>query len=110
MPEVLRIAASVTTPLALLGVIAAFAYFAYIRKLKHEERKLLDLPPEKRAGAVDEYLKKLGVTAKGISPEGRLLLIRDDMEKRHRKSMTILILAATVLVVCFGMAVAAYAF
>lgn len=108
MFEVLRIAASVTTPLALLGLVAALGYFAYTRRLKYEEKKLEALPPDQRAARTDEYLTRYGIDGKRLSVADKVALIKDEMEKRHRRSFGYVIVAAVVFIVCFGLAVLAY--
>src|SRR5215831_17557219 len=110
MSEILRIAVSVATPLALLGLVAALGYFAYTRKLTHEETQLEALPPDQRATAADEYLTRYGINGKDLAPADKLTLIQDEMGKRHRRSVGYVIVAAVVFVLCFGLAVLAYVF
>ena len=108
MLEVLRIAANVATPLALLGLIAALAYFAYSRRLRYQEKKLEALPPEQRATRTDEYLTRYGIDGKKLRLADKLALIKEELEKRHQRSLGYVIVAAIVFVLCFGLAVAAY--
>jgi hypothetical protein len=49
MTQVLQIASNVATPLALLGLLAALAFYAYSRRLKHDEQSLKSLPTSERA-------------------------------------------------------------
>lgn len=102
------VAVSVGTPLALLGLVAALAYFAYARQLKYQEKKLDALPPAERAARTDEYLTRYGIDGKKLAAADKLALIKDEMDKRHRRSMGFGIMAAIVFVVCFALSVAAY--
>jgi hypothetical protein len=108
MSGVLTVAAGVATPLALLGLIAALAYFAYARRLSYQEKKLEELPADERAMRTDEYLTRYGIDGKKLKTGDKLALIRDEMEKRHRRSLGFVLIAAVVFVICFAMSVAAY--
>jgi hypothetical protein len=108
MSEILRIAANVGTPLALLGLVAALAYFVYTRRLKYEKEKLEALPPDERATRTDEYLTRYGIDGKNLRIEDKVALIREEMEKRHKRSFAYVIIAAVVFTVCFGLAVLAF--
>ncbi|MEZ6059062.1 MAG: hypothetical protein R3C19_01740 [Planctomycetaceae bacterium] len=108
MIQILQTAAGVATPLALLGLVVALCYFAYTRKLKHAESQLNALPEDQRATAIDEYLTRYGIQGKDLTRADRFQLIREEMRKRHQRSTTILIVAAAVFVMCFGLAVFAY--
>jgi hypothetical protein len=108
MSQALMVAVSVGTPLALLGLVAALAYFAYARQLKYQEKKLDALPPAERAARTDEYLTRYGIDGKKLAAADKLALIKDEMDKRHRRSMGFGIMAAIVFVVCFALSVAAY--
>lgn len=110
MAEVLRSVASVGTPLALLGLVAAFAYYAYSRRLKYEEKRLELLPADERAKRTDEYLTRYRIDGGNLRIDDKVALIREEMEKRHRRSLGYAIISAVVAVVCFGIAAAAYAF
>jgi hypothetical protein len=110
MTEVLRTAVNVTTPLALLGLAAALAYFAYVRRLKHQEKQIDSLPPDQRATAIDQYLTRYGVEGRHLKSPDKLALIRTEMGQRHRRALVYVVVAAVVVVVCFALAVAAYSF
>jgi len=110
MTDVLRIAVGVSTPLALLGLLAALGYFAYARKLKHQEKQLDTLPPEQRGAAIDEYLTRYGIEGKNLKTADKLELIKREMEQRHRRAVLYVVVAAIVVVVCFALAVVAYLF
>ena len=71
MSEFLRIAVSVATPLALLALVVALGYLAYIRKLTHEETQLEALPPDQRATAADKYLTRYDISGKDLAPRRR---------------------------------------
>jgi hypothetical protein len=109
MAEILTIAVNVSTPLALLGLIAALVYFAYTRRLKYDENKLKRLSPEEAAKRTDEYLTRYNIDGKWLPLSEQLALIKDEMAKRHQKSLVYLVVAAVVFSLCFGMAVIAYA-
>src|SRR5262245_16587179 len=100
MADFLQVAVSVGTPLSLLGLVCALAYLAYARNLKSQERKLEALPPEERAARTDEYLTRYGIDSKGLKAADKLSLIKDELDKRHRRSMTFGMTVAVVFVVC----------
>jgi hypothetical protein len=108
MADFLQVAVSVGTPLSLLGLACALAYLAYARKLKSQERKLESLPPEERAARTDEYLTRYGIDGKKLKTADKLALIKDELDKRHRQSMTFGLGAAVVFVICFALCVVAY--
>lgn len=108
MVEILKTATSVATPLAFLGLAVAFAYFAYNRRLRHNEKQLESLPEDERARITDEYLTRYGIDGKKLRLTDKLALIRDEMHKRHQRSQSYLIVSAVVFVICFGLAVFAY--
>lgn len=108
MGEILRIAANVGTPLSLLGVAIALAFFAYNRHLKHAEKKLELLPQEQRAKAVDTYLTRYGIDGVNLTREQKVRLIRDETDKRYRITRLYLIIAAVVFVACVVLAVLAF--
>jgi len=108
MSQILWIAVNVATPLSLLGLVAALAYFAYVRRLKYQETKLQSLPADQRATAADEYLTRYGISGQELAPADKMALIRQEMEQRHRRSFMLLVVAAIVVVLCFGLAVAAW--
>lgn len=108
MADYLSVAVSVGTPLSLLGLFCALAYMAYARKLKFQERKLDALPLEERAARTDEYLTRYGIDGKKLKAADRFALIKDELDKRHRRSMTFGLTAAVVFIVCFALCVLAY--
>lgn len=108
MAELLQVAVTVGTPLSLLGLGCALAYLAYARKLKSQERQLEALPAEERATRTDEYLTRYGIDGKKLKAADKLSLIKDELDKRHRRSMTFGLTAAIVFVVCFALCVVAY--
>jgi hypothetical protein len=108
MTDLLRVAVTVGTPLSLLGLVCALAYLAYARKLKFQERKLEALPAEERAARTDEYLTRYAIDGKKLKAADKLALIKDELNKRHRQSMTFGMTAAIVFVVCFALCVVAY--
>lgn len=109
MAEVLQIVTTVGTPLALLGLIVAFVYYAYARWLKHVEKKLELLSPEDRAKAVDNYLTRYKVDAKNLTRDQKFQLIQGEMDKRYRLSRLYALVAAVVFIICFVSAALAYA-
>ena len=108
MGEVLKIATNVATPLALLGLVAALAFFAYNRRLKNQEKTLETLPEAERARITDEYLTRYNIDGSKLKLADKLALIRDEMHKRHQRSLSYVIVSAVVFVICFGLAVFAY--
>jgi hypothetical protein len=104
MPEILRIAVSVGTPLSLLGLLVAVVYLAYMRKLRSDETKLKSLPPDKRATQTDRYLTRYGINGRDLSPDEKLALIKDELDKRHRRSRGYVIAATIAFVICFAIA------
>src|SRR5262245_2673740 len=110
MKEVLAIATSVATPLALLGLVAALAFYAYQRRLRNAEKTLELLPPDQRASNIDSYLTRYGIDGKGLTREQKFQLIKDEMDRRHRQASISKVLAAAVFLVCFVVAAFAYAF
>ncbi len=104
MPEILKIAVSVGTPLSLLGLLVAVIYLAYLRKLRYEESKLKSLPPGKRATQTDQYLTRYGINGRNLPPDEKLALIRDELDKRHRRSRGYLIATTIAFVICFAIA------
>ncbi|WP_157369866.1 hypothetical protein [Zavarzinella formosa] len=110
MTEVIRIATGVGTPLALLGLISALIYFAYVKKAKAKSEELSHLPKEDRAKAVDEYLTRYGITAEDLPVPEKVSLIKDEMGKRHELALTYVKTAAIVTVIMFALAVVAYLF
>lgn len=108
MLQILESATNVGTPIAFLGLVVALLYFTYTRRLKHSETMLELLPEDARAQAADEYLSRYGIDGKDLPGSDKLALIKDESDKRHRKSTLILILAAIVFVVCFAIASVAF--
>lgn len=108
MANFLQVAVSVGTPLSLLGLACALGYLAYARKLKFQEKKLESLPPEERAARTDEFLTRYGIDGKKLKTADKLALIKDELDKRHRQSMTFGLGAAVVFVICFALCVVAY--
>jgi hypothetical protein len=108
MADFLQVAVSVGTPLSLLGLACALAYLAYARKLKSQEKKLEALPSDERAKLADDYLTRYGIDGSKLKAADKLALIRDELDKRHRRSMTFGLGAAVVFVVCFALCVVAY--
>ena len=100
--EILRIAANVSTPIGLLGLIVALGYLAYALKIKSEKTKLQNLPPDKRAVAVDDYLTRYGIDGKQLPNADKLALIREEMGKRHRRSILYVVAATIAFVFCFA--------
>ena len=109
MSQVLQVAAGVATPLALLGLIAALAFYAYSRRLKHQEKSLDSLPPNERATAIDRYLSRYKLGGEDLPKADRVRLITQEMEKNYRLVRFLATLSAVVFVICFVTAVAAYA-
>src|SRR5262245_28228305 len=108
MADVLRIAATVATPLSLLGLLAALGYYIYSRRLKHEEKSLGTLPLEERVRIVDQRLSRYGIDGSNFTRAHKALLILDEMEKRYRFARLCTILFAVVFVLCFGIASLAF--
>lgn len=104
MPDFLRIAVSVSTPLSLLGLLVAIGYLAYARRLKYEETKLQTLPAGERAKQIDIYLTRYGIDGRDLPPADKLALIRDEMEKRDRRSREYVVGTTVAFVVCFAVA------
>ena len=108
MTDILRIGTSVTTPLALLGLIAALGYYFYSRHLKHEEKKLEALPPIERARVADQRLSRYGIDGSNISRNDKSRLFADEMEKQFRLARLYAFLFAIVFIICFGFALIGY--
>jgi hypothetical protein len=108
MSDVLRITASIGTPLALLGLLVALGYYIYSRRLKYEEKKLEALPPDERAARTDEYLSRYGIDGRNLRIDDKVGLIRNELNKRHRRTLVYVFTAAIVFTVCFGLAVLAF--
>lgn len=108
MFDALEAATRVATPLALLAFLAVLGYLAYARHLKYQEKKLEALPPDQVAIRTDEYLTRYGIDGKKLPIADKLALIKDEMDKRHRRLLGYAMLAAVVFIFCFGWAVAAY--
>lgn len=100
--DVLKIAASVSTPIGLLGLVVALGYLTYALWIKHQQTKLQTLPPDQRAVAVDEYLTRYGIDGTHLPQADKLALIREEMEKRHRRSIVYVIAATVAFVMCFA--------
>lgn len=107
MDQVLSIASNVSTPLGLLGLLAAFGFYLYARKLKSEERLIAALPAEQRAQAVDDLLTRYGIDGTGLSPEQKYDLIRQELTERSRQKRLLTIVGAVVFVICFVVATVA---
>lgn len=109
MLEILKIGAAVATPLGFLGFVAALVYFVRARQLKHKEVALDKLSPEERAQFLDENLSRYRIDAANATRQEKHQLIKDEMEKRYRLAVLYTLVSAFVFVVCFGLAVYAYA-
>jgi hypothetical protein len=108
LPEILRIASQITTPIGLLGLMAALGYYFYARHLKHAERTLDVLPPEERARLADSRLSRYRLDARNLTREQKNDLIAEEMRRRHRFACIVAILGALVFVICFGIAAYTY--
>src|SRR5262245_47513885 len=108
MTEVLRIGATVATPLGLLGLIAALCYYFYSRHLKYEEKKLEALRPEERARIADQRLNRYGIKGSNLTRDDKTRLILQEMDKRHQFAKMCTIICAVVFVICFGLASITY--
>jgi hypothetical protein len=108
MADFLQVAVSVGTPLSLLGLACALAYLAYARKLKSQEKQLEALPTDQRAKLADDYLTRYGIDGTKLKAADKFALIKDELDKRHKRSMTFGLGAAVVFVVCFALCVVAY--
>jgi hypothetical protein len=84
------------------------AYLAYARKLKSQEQKLESLPADERAKLADDYLTRYGIDGAKLKASDKFALIKDELDKRHKRSMTFAVLGASVFVVCFAIAVVAF--
>jgi hypothetical protein len=104
MTEILRIGATVATPLGLLGLIAALGYYVYSRRLKHEEKQLKALPPAERAHIADQRLSRYGIDGSNLTRDHKNQLILNEMEKRYRLARLYAFLFAVVFIICFGFA------
>ena len=123
MPLLLKIAASVATPIAAICFIAVIAFYAYSRWLRTERTRLRVaketieiLPPDQRAKAVDEWLTRYNLTAEGMSDEYRKDLMVREMdhrertaERKSRENQRYALIAAVVFVICFVTSVIALA-
>lgn len=105
MDQILRIATSVGTPLALIGLVSALCFYAYSRKVKRDEKQLELLPEKDRL----KLLEKLpGVTGKKISPEQQFTLLQDAAEKRYRLTRFLATISSVLFVICLITATVAY--
>jgi hypothetical protein len=102
MTDILRIGAAVTTPIGLLGLIAALGYYFYSQHLKHEEKKLEALPPAERAHIADQRLSRYGIDGSNLTRDNKNRLIFEEMEKRYKLARLYAFLLAVVFVICFG--------
>src|SRR5262249_43482503 len=80
-------------------------YFLRVRRMKHVEATVDKLPQEARAQFLDESLRKYGIDASNATREQKLLLIKDEMDKRYRLSKLYAIALAIVFTICFALAV-----
>ena len=110
MAQVLQYATSVGTPLALLGLFAALAFYAYSRHLKHDEKKLESLPSSERAAAIDRYLSRYNIGGENLSAAAKERLILREMENNYNIAQTRARISAGVFVICFLAAVFTYIF
>ncbi len=108
MNEVLTVALRVATPLALLAVVAALAFYAYWRRLRREEKQLALLPAKERAASVDEFLTRYRLDAANLTRDQRFQLIQRELETRHRRAVLGMAIAGVAVMVCFVAATAAY--
>src|SRR5262245_42357033 len=109
MNEVLRIVASVGTPIAMLAVVITVGYYAYCHWLRSDVKKLELLPQDQRAKAVDKRLTRYGIDGHNLTREQKERLIREEMQKRHGLAVIALVIAAVLFAASFGAAVWAYA-
>ncbi|HXT64464.1 MAG TPA: hypothetical protein VN696_15605 [Pyrinomonadaceae bacterium] len=79
-----------------------------MRKLSYDETKLKNLPPGQRGKQTDQYLTRYGIDGKNLSPEEKLALIRDELDKRHRRSRWYVIATTITFVVCFAIAAVSF--
>ncbi|GEM_PF-3992851 len=108
MEKVVEIAVSVATPLALLGLLLALVFYAYLRRLRHAEKQLELLPPDKRAASVDEFLTRYNIDGGNLTREQKFELIKEEMERRYRGARIKILVAAATFAVCFGVAAVCY--
>ena len=111
MPNnIFQIAASVGTPLGLVGMIVVAAFYAYALTLKSQKETLEKLPVKDRSKAIDGYLSRYGIDGEGLSPEQKFELFKAEMEKRYSFYIRIISILSAVFVICFIVGVGGWAY
>jgi hypothetical protein len=103
--DILKIATNVSTPIGLLGLVVALGYLAYSLKVNLQKTELEKLPPAQRAIEVDDYLTRYGISGATLPEAQKFSLIKEEMEKRHRRSIVYVFTATAAFVLCFGFSV-----
>src|SRR4051794_32237505 len=98
MQQVLQIAVGVATPLALLGLVSALVYGAYLRRLKHREAVIGQLPEAERARAADDDLTRYGLDVRNLSAKQKIQLLSEELARRHSRARLIIVVSASVFI------------
>ena len=104
MTETLRIASSIGTPLALVGFLLALTFYAYLRWLGSQEKKLEMLPADERSKAEDRYLTRYKIDGGNLTRDQKYQLIRHEMVKGDRFNRFWCVTVAVVFLICFLLA------
>jgi hypothetical protein len=108
MTDLLRVGATVATPLGLIGFVVAVLALLYQRQLRHQEEQLKALPPEQRAQSVDRFLSRYGLDAGNLTREQKFQLLQQELEKRFRTVQFGMVASAVTFVACVFFGVGAY--
>jgi hypothetical protein len=108
MTEILRIGADIAKPLGMAGFICALIFYAYLRSLRHKEVQLAKLPEEKRAQVVDQYLSRYGLSAANLTRQQKFELLQQEMVRRDRRFLLIVLIGTATFVICLLFVLAAY--
>jgi hypothetical protein len=104
LTSLLRVGAGVTTPLGLLGLVAAAALVAYVRKLRSQRHTLESVAESERGKIADTFLTRYGINAKGLSAVDRVRLIRSELRTRFIAGVSLTLICVAAFVTCFSMA------
>ncbi|MEZ6140981.1 MAG: hypothetical protein R3B84_10455 [Zavarzinella sp.] len=96
-----KIAIGVSTPLGLLGLAIAVAFFLYSRRLKFKERTITSLPEDERSSYVNERLAARKFSVDNLTREQKVKVLLEDIAKSHDRFRLFAISASIVFIVCF---------
>ena len=78
MAETLRIVSHIDKPFVLLGFVIAIAFYAFVRWLGSQEKKLGLLPPNERSKSKDNSLSRYNIDGGNLTREHKFHLIGDE--------------------------------